>query len=109
MDYQDAITACGAKIIAFEQFGSYQGDWWAKVEYEGNIGWITGSYGSCTGCDAFQAEFGYTYDPTPEQLNNFGKQYLEEIYTKDEALAKAKENNGWDAEAKLMVNFIEIN
>lgn len=57
MGYSEAMEAAGAKVELYEQFGSYQGDWWARVEYEGRRGWVTGSYGSCSGCDSFQAEF----------------------------------------------------
>jgi hypothetical protein len=62
MSYCEAMEAAGAEILAFQEFGSYQGDWWAKVRFEGETGWVTGGYGSCTGCDAFQAEFSYAYD-----------------------------------------------
>ena len=50
MSYCQALEAAGAKILQFKSFGSYQGDWWAKVEYNGEIGWVAGSYGSCSGC-----------------------------------------------------------
>lgn len=60
MGYSEALEAAGAKIIAFQEFGSYQGDWFAFVEYQGKCGWVQGSYGSCSGCDAFESEFSYT-------------------------------------------------
>ena len=60
MSYQEALEAAGATVHAFEFFGSYQGDWWAKVTYNGETGWVHGSYGSCSGCDAFEAEFGFS-------------------------------------------------
>jgi len=63
MGYSESLEAAGAKVIAYEQFGSYQGDWGAYVELNGNKYIITGSYGSCSGCDAFEAEFGYTDKP----------------------------------------------
>jgi len=46
MSYQIALEAAGAKILAFKEFGSYQGDWWAKVTYKNEMGWIKGCYGS---------------------------------------------------------------
>lgn len=83
-----ALEAAGAKVLAFQEFGSYQGDWWAKVEYQGKIVWVNGSYGSCSGCDAFLAEFGYNEKIEP----NEGKFYRdnmwydpEEEITEDEA------------------------
>lgn len=59
--YQKALEAAGAVVIVFKEFGTYQGDWWAKVTYRGKHGWVQGSYGSCHACDAFQSEFGYAF------------------------------------------------
>lgn len=59
------LEKAGAKVIAFEEFGSYQGDWLAFVEYKGEKGIVHGAYGSCSGCDAFQSQFDYnTSRPT---------------------------------------------
>lgn len=57
MSYRYALEAAGAVVHAFEEFGSYQGDWFAKVTHNGVTGWVTGSFGSCSGCDAWSAEF----------------------------------------------------
>lgn len=59
MGYYEALEAAGANVLEFERFGDYQGSWWAKVVYNSNTFWVKGSYGSCSGCDAFQAEFDY--------------------------------------------------
>jgi hypothetical protein len=66
MGYEVAMKAAGAEVHEYEQFGDYQGAWWAKVTYEGNIFWVHGSYGSCSGCDAFQSEFDYTDETCDE-------------------------------------------
>ncbi len=71
MGYQEALEKAGAKVLAFEAFGSYQGTWLAIVERDGEIGIVEGSYGSCSGCDAFQSEFDYS--SAPEEYN--GKYY----------------------------------
>jgi len=71
MGYSEALEKAGCKILAFEEFGSYQGTWLAFVEYNGQKGIVEGSYGSCSGCDAFQAEFDYGDEPTEEN----GKYY----------------------------------
>jgi len=60
-EYEKCLELAGAKIYEFDEFGSYQGDWWAKVEYQGKIGWVNGSYGSCSSSDEFQSEFGDSY------------------------------------------------
>jgi hypothetical protein len=100
MSYQNAMEAAGAEVLAYKEFGSYQGDWWAKVKFNDQVVWIHGSYGSCSGCDAFQGEFGwdegkcnahrYSYDFDPNtcvdcvheigryniRLTEFGMSYL---------------------------------
>lgn len=107
MSYREALEAAGAEIHEFQEFGSYQGDWWAKVKFKGKTGWVKGSYGSCSGCDAFQAEFDCGDDPTPTQLKRFGIQYLDDILTQEEALKIAAEHADWDGEAQGMVDFIK--
>lgn len=59
--YEETLELAGATVHIFQEFGSYQGDWWARVTYNGVTGWVTGSYGSCSGCDAFHGEFDDTY------------------------------------------------
>jgi len=59
MGYFEALEAAGAQVLASQTFGSYQGDWFAKVNYNGSTAWVHGCYGSCSGCDAFCAEFDF--------------------------------------------------
>lgn len=134
MEYKNALEFAGATVYAFESFGSYQGDWWAKVSYFGKTGWVHGSFGSCSVCDALQSEFdceshnhGENYfDPTwgskdefdkdceqckdfSRRFSEFGKGYLGEILTQEEAIANASENLEWDMGAQEMVDFIKNN
>lgn len=133
MSYEQALEAAGAVIHCFQQFGSYQGDWWAKITFNGVTGWINGSYGSCSGCDAFESEFGWNNGECEEhqyyceeeikncpnckiasekyykKLADFGIGYLDWILTQSEAEAKAGENIEWDFDAKEMVDFIKNN
>lgn len=138
MGYKESLEAAGANVLQFETFGSYQGDWWAKVVYNGQTGWIYGSYGSCSGCDAFEAEVGYLdrpierdgkyyadnwhmgneipkedYDHLLQEVNkklaNFGHPYLNDMLTQEEAEAKASENIEWDMDAEAAVKFIREN
>mgnify|MGYP003344107885 CR=1 FL=1 len=127
MSYTQALEAAGAEVLSFEQFGSYQGEWWARVNYNGQTGYINGSYGSCSGCDAFEAEFGfkegtcddhsYNFNQDCEhcqsakkeyefRLADFGRTYLDTIYTYEEALAQAKQNLEWDSGAQEMVEWL---
>lgn len=58
--YNAALTAAGATVLNMFIGGSYQGTWLARVRHpEKGEGWILDYYGSCTGCDAFEAEFGF--------------------------------------------------
>lgn len=131
MSYNTAMEAAGAKVHEFECFGSYQGDWIAKVEFEGKEGFVQGYYGSCSGCDAFEGEFGWSgshyhgdeyvysdnlekFDPECNEcvefktkLVEFGKEYLETIMTYDEAIKKASEKIEWDMDAQEMVKWVE--
>lgn len=110
MSYAKSIEAAGAKVLDYEQFGSYQGDWWALVEYNGRKGFVGGSYGSCSGCDAFEAEFSWNDEDRPDyqdRLRDFGKSYLDPLYSYEEALKSASENISWDHEATEMVNWIK--
>lgn len=128
MSYEQALEVAGAKVLAFEQFGSYQGDWWAKVEIDGKLAWINGSYGSCSGCDAFEAEIGWECDEKAgtdwvdvddprhskhaefmEKLKAFGAEYLTRALTQDEAVKQASEDLEWDTDAEEMVQFIRNN
>ena len=132
MGYTEAMEAAGATILNYEEFGSYQGDWWAKVSYEGRVFWVHGSFGSCSGCDAFQAEFGYGHDeecsehryeyPPPENCPNcdqskaayqiklaeFGKSYLFSDLTQEEAEKEANPYD-WDSDGKEALKFVQKN
>jgi len=125
--YEEALKAAGIEVILFESFGSYQGDWWAKVKVGNDTGWINGAYGSCSSCDALEAEVGSEPwgsgpdDPniTEEdrlewqdykvRLREFGERYMSDLKTKEEALKIASENIEWDLDAEVMVKFIEEN
>jgi hypothetical protein len=134
MSYQKALEAAGAEVLDFQEFGSYQGDWWARVRVDGKEGWVKGSYGSCSGCDAFAGEFdsmghyhGEEYaseyvsdvsdkDFAPEtcercadlgrRLAEFGRGYLADILTQAEAEAEASSNLEWDMDAASMVSYL---
>lgn len=109
MSYEDALKAAGAVVHAFEEFGSYQGDWYALVSFKGRTAFVHGAYGSCSLCDAFQAEF-YGYgETTPEKLAAFGLSYLDEdlLLSPEEALEHASRDLEWDMEAQYMVDWIK--
>lgn len=134
MSYKDALIAAGAIVHAFKSFGSFQGDWYAKVEYNGRKGWIRDYYGSCSWCDPLEGEFENVQKPeeingiyivdfqqVPQdvflkaqkeydlKLASFGLQYLSEIITQEEAEKIASENKDWDMSSDEMLSFLKEN
>lgn len=132
MGYKNVMMLAGATVHDFENFGSYQGDWWAFVTYKGVTGFVNGSFGSCSGCDAFQSEFesvvhyhdkvavfGGLYESeefkddcdecknTKQRLIEFGEKYLDGIMSKEEAIEYSSRNLSWDLDAKEMVDWIK--
>lgn len=102
--YARALKAAGFTVKDFAEFGSYQGDWFAFVEFDGKLGFIQDSYGSCGGCDEFE---GSHADKTPASLKAFGEHYIDQILSYDQALQYAKKHSEWDLEAKTMVEWVE--
>lgn len=121
MSYEQAMSAAGATVLAFQQFGDYQGTWYARVFYLGETGWVSGSYGSCSGCDAFEGEFGYNehdqceehhYKKRPvscaacddaeeayrRKLADFGRTYLDGVLPAAHYLVGLDEVNRWSSE-----------
>lgn len=123
MDYDTALEFAGATVHVYESFGSYQGQWWALVTYEGKTGWVTGGYGSCSGCDAIQ---GHAWSHEHEhadgflvrqwslehlrddcadcralraEIVDFGREYLGEIMSHEAALREASEQ--WESPERV--------
>jgi hypothetical protein len=129
MSYHEALEAAGATIHEFQEFGSYQGDWWALVTIDGEKAWIHGSFGSCSGCDSFEAEFGSQDDKCEphrweynvpacadcdkakqeyrKRLAEFGRGYLTSLLTQEEAEKEAGRHVEWDSEAPEMLKFVK--
>lgn len=130
MGYKLALEAAGAIVHHYEEFGSYQGDWLALVEYQEQVGWIHGCYGSCSGCDAFEAEFGWSQEEFcsehrygeegrddcedckiasekyHKRLVDFGKHYLEDLKSQKEIEKATKQNWDWDMDAVEMYKWV---
>ena len=127
--YKAAMVAAGAVVHEFKSFGSYQGEWYALVTYEGETGWVSGCYGSCSGCDSFEAEFGWDEDEYCEEhrfnadvacqecaekaeehqkrLADFGRGYLTPLPIEhfQKPLADAAE---WDDESKAIWEWMLV-
>jgi len=107
--YHESLVAAGAVVLEFEEFGSYQGDWLAVVDYNGERGLVWGRYGSCDHCDAFQGEFDWDADGAPdysERLAVFGKDYLEDLHTSRELREHFEKDAEWDGEAQDVLEFL---
>jgi len=77
--YVDALKAAGAKVLGFCEFGDYGGVWLAHVTLpNGCEAYIKGYFGSCSGCDDYEAEFGIIDEIEPEKLADFGRKYLKD-------------------------------
>ena len=111
MSYELALEAAGCDVIEYVEFGSYQGEWLALVKYDGQCGIVEGSYGSCSGCDSFQAEFGWyddERDDYQERLKSFGEGYLPALPIAHyiSQLEKRVDDFEWDSEAKEMLEQV---
>ncbi len=88
--------------------GDYQGTWVALVTYKGTTGFASGSFGSCSHCDRFQAfQDEYGYEPTPEQLADFGRGYLDNIESMVKVRSRYVEQSEWDSEAEGTIRWLD--
>lgn len=131
MGYREAIESTGAKVLAYEKFGTYDGEWLAQIEVDGEIKYIRDYFGECSSTDAFEADFGSEshecgddiyYDPfynndgfreNCEKCQNlkkrfikFGQDYVENAMSFDECMKIVSKNFDWDMEAKEMVDWL---
>jgi len=109
--YGLALRMAGATVHRYATFGSYQGPWMATVTLpDGRTGIIRGYYGSCSGCDAFEAELGYDYhdcngsthgEKVPgcsecadygRRLREFGAAYFKDLMTPAELFTDVVQN-----------------
>jgi len=110
MSYEQSLVAAGARVIAFEHFGDWQGSWLALVEYQGERGWVRGGFGSCDICDAFQSEFNWDDDFACEdvqsRLAQFGRAYLDDMQTTEQLLRQYDADSSWDSESEDVAFWI---
>lgn len=103
MSYEQSLVAAGARVVAFQEFGDWQGSWLALVEYQGQRGWVQGSYGSCDVCDAFQSEFDWDSDfaceGVQQRLVQFGQSYLDDLRSSAQLLAQYDADAQWDSDS----------
>ena len=127
--YETCLSAAGATVHAIEYMGSYQGIWIADATLpDGRRGFINGYYGSCSGCDALQAELDYNFHvcvgaddgdyhteipgcPTCaenlRQMQEFGARYFDDLKTRDETLDELRKDAEWSSDASEAITWIE--
>lgn len=99
MGYKEALEA-NCRVVEFEEFGDYQGAWYAIVEKDDKYQLIGGGYGSCSGCDSFEDEFSSCYGEIQhEKLKKFGQIYLDDPLDLEVELTKVKEDVEWDMQS----------
>jgi hypothetical protein len=105
------LELAGARVIAYETFGSYQGDWLAKVEHNGAVKWIHGSYGSCSGCDALEhALEDCEWDDEEgrnQKMKEIGHNELMNPTPYRDIINRFKTDSEWDGDAIKAVEFLE--
>ncbi|WP_294636598.1 hypothetical protein [uncultured Aquabacterium sp.] len=109
MSYEDAFAAVPGVTVEWAHYcGSYQGRLVAKLTIEGVDGprYVLDYYGSCSGCDAYEAEM--PWNPTPEHLANFGRPYVEAALTLDEAINELlpKPGDWYDSDEREALDHI---
>jgi hypothetical protein len=111
VSYRQALVASGAHVIDFATFGTWQGDWLAFVEYNGERGVIRGYFGSCVACDAFENEFGYSWedyaDDIEKRLAQFGAAYMDNIRSVADVRANFERDSEWDDDAQRAIAWLD--
>lgn len=73
--YTMIAEARDQRVLYYAEFGSYQGEWIMLAKSD-NYYIYKDWYGSCSGCDALQAEFGYKDNEVPlEEALKFAANY----------------------------------
>lgn len=110
MSYRESLEAAGAQVLVFESFGDWQGSWVALVDYQGERAWVRGSFGSCSECDAFQAEFDWDSEfqcfETQQRLAEFGRSYLDDLQSTEQVLRQYDADASWDSESEEAAEWV---
>lgn len=119
-DYKDCLELAGAKVHSFKCFGSSQGDWLAKITYNGQDGIVHGYYGSCSGCDEIESTLEYVWDDgsedskeritrNTEKATELGRKYLNDFQDIAKLRESFEKQSEWDSDAREMIDFIDSN
>ena len=113
MSYQSLIEERGIRILIEEMIGDYQGDWLFFVKQGRKYGFVSVGYGSCSGCDAYDAamddgtldELGEEIVASIEWFDSLksAKQYVGNAY--ERALQWYYHESGWDDFAREVSEY----
>ena len=101
--YPHMLTLAGADVHFYEEDGDYQGDWVAKVTWNGTTGWVAGGYGSCSGCDEYQSitDWGNSKEDVKKELIEAGRMLLGGIRTAEETITGL--DAGWYGDLREVI------
>ena len=87
--------ARGQRVLWFRRFGSYQGDWLLLSRDDDLYYVYKDSYGSCSGCDAIEAEFGYDrgLEPGDPKVQKFIAAYQPFLEMRPDAALRVAERD----------------
>lgn len=106
--YQDALEAAGAEVLAYKEFGTYQGDWVALVRYGGKTSWIRDYFESCCGCDALEHFQSFGADRSEEDIGKWAcDNILDNPLTLEEVRSKFEGDRSWDMNAEKALAWID--
>lgn len=66
-NYSDVARLRGQQVLFYQEFGSYQGEWFCLARKDDLYYLYEGWYGSCSGCDDIQGTWGYYDNPPPSE------------------------------------------
>lgn len=102
--YKQIVRSWGYEVVAFEAFGSYQGDYLALLRGPEGVGLIVFGYGSCSGCDELEAINPWDEEDDWQPVVDFADNLRTRIHWEadDNALAgwvdRHPENHWWSYE-----------
>lgn len=91
----------GHEILFYREFGSYQGEW-AMISYcDGEYYVWKGYYGSCSGCDAYEAEMNGDVFAADAQTVKFASEYHPFLEVPASTMRNLAEK-GWKAVSRIL-------
>lgn len=91
----------GHEVLFYREFGSYQGEW-AMISYCNEEYYVwKGSYGSCSGCDLYEAEMSGDEIFADEKTRKFAEDYAPFLEVPARTM-RALAAQGWEAVGRIL-------